>query len=81
MKEGLLYFYRVKHPEYGEIEVTARDRLHAVCEAGKAWGTGWTAIARGCDCEKMGPAPTSAPAPEKKAAPRKRTQSKGAEKK
>lgn len=76
MKEDLLYLYRVRHPEYGEIEVTAQDRLHAVCKAGKTWGTRWTAIARECACEKMGPAPTSEPAPEKKAAPRRRTQSK-----
>lgn len=79
MKEGLMFIYRVKHPEYGEIEVKAQDRLHAACEAGKAWGTPWTGIARGCTYEKIGPAP--APAPAKKAAPRKRTQSKEAEKK
>jgi hypothetical protein len=79
MKEGLVFIYRVKHPEYGEIEVKAQDRLHAACEAGKAWGTPWTGIARECTYEKIGPAP--APAPAKKAAPRKRVQSKEAGKK
>lgn len=77
MKEGLVFIYRVKHPEYGEIEVKAQDRLHAACEAGKAWGTPWTGIARECTYEKIGPAP----APAKKAAPRKRVQSKEAGKK
>ena len=81
MKEGLLYLYRVKHPEYGEIEVRAQDRLHAVCEAGKAWEIRWTSIARECTCVRIGPAPEPMPAPEKKAAPRKRTQSKGGKKK
>lgn len=79
MKEGLMFIYRVKHPEYGEIEVKAQDRLRAASEAGKALGTPWTGIARECTYEKIGPAP--APAPAKKAAPRKRTQSKEAEKK
>lgn len=79
MTEGLMFIYRVKHPEYGEIEVKAQDRLRAASESGKAWGTPWTGIARECTCEKIGPAP--APAPAKKAAPRKRTQSKEAEKK
>lgn len=79
MMEDLLYIYRVRHPELGEIEVMARDRLHAACEAGKAWGIPWTEIARACTYEKIGPAP--APTPAKKAAPRKRTQSKEAEKK
>ena len=73
MKKDLLFIYRVKHPEYGEIEVTAKDRLHAACEAGKAWGVGWTSIARGCTYEKTGPAP----APAKKAAPKQRAASKG----
>ena len=77
MTEGLVFIYRVKHPEYGEIEVKAQDRLHAACEAGKAWGTPWTGIARECTYEKIGPAP----APAKKAAPRKRVQSKEAGKK
>lgn len=63
MKEGLMFIYRVKHPEYGEIEVKAQDRLHAACEAGKAWGTPWTGIARACTYEKIGPAA----APEAKA--------------
>ncbi|WP_297232263.1 hypothetical protein [uncultured Flavonifractor sp.] len=71
MMEDLLYIYRVKHPELGEIEVIARDRLHAACEAGKAWGTPWTGIARACTYEKIGPAP------KKRAAPRQRTASKG----
>ena len=57
MKEGLLFMYRVKHPEYGEIRVKAQDRLHAACEAGKAWGTPWTGIARECTYEKIGPVP------------------------
>ena len=75
MKEGLEYIYRVKHPDCGETEVKARDRLHAVCEAGKAWGSRWTDIARACTCERLGPVP--APEPEKKAAPGKRTAGKG----
>lgn len=64
MKEGLLYIYRVRHPEYGEIEVKAQDRLRAICAAAKAWGIRWTAIARACSYERIGPAP----APEKKKA-------------
>lgn len=77
MKEGLVFVYRVKHPEYGEIEVKAQDRLHAACEAGKAWGTPWTGIARECTYEKIGPAPAPAPAPAKKAAPKRRAAAKG----
>ena len=77
MKEGLVFIYRVKHPEYGEIEVKAQDRLHSACEAGKAWGTPWTGIARECTYEKIGPAPAPATAPAKKAAPKRRTAAKG----
>lgn len=78
MKEGLLYIYRVRHPEYGEIEVKAQDRLRAICAAAKAWGIRWTAIARACTYERIGPAP----APEKKkAASGKRTAGKECEKK
>ena len=78
MKKDLLFIYRVKHPEYGEIEVTAKDRLHAACEAGKAWGVGWTSIARGCAYEKTGPAPEGET---KKEPPRRRPAGKGSVKK
>lgn len=76
MKESLVFVYRVKHPERGEIEVKARDRLHAACEAGKAWGVPWTGIARECTYEKIGPA--DEPEPEqKRSQPRRRPASKG----
>ena len=62
--KGQLYHYRVKHPEYGEADVTAEDRLQAACAVAKEWGVPWTAVARACTFERLGPAP--APAPPKK---------------
>lgn len=53
-KNNSLYQYRVWHPEHGETEVTAEDRLHAITEAAKSWGVRWTGIARGCECERLG---------------------------
>ena len=75
MKERLMYVYRVTHPEYGKIEVKAGDRLRAACEAGKAWGIRWTAIATDCTYERIGPAPEPE---EKKAPPRKLAAAKNA---
>lgn len=63
MNEKELFLFRVKHPEHGETEVTAEDRLHAVVAAAKAYGvTRWTSIARECSCERLGPAPKKPPA-------------------
>ena len=53
--KGQLYHYRVKHPEYGEADVTAEDRLQAVCAAAKEWGVPWTAVARACTFERLEP--------------------------
>lgn len=57
MQEPLLYLYRVTHPEHGEIHVKAQDRLQAIREAERAWGTGWTDNERRYLCERLGPAP------------------------
>lgn len=46
------YRYKVKHPEYGTVEVVASERLYAVIEAAKKWGVPWTHIARECWCEQ-----------------------------
>ena len=75
MKEEALYIYRVRHPEYGEADVEAPDRLRAIHAAAKAWGVRWTGIARECTCERLGPAP--APVPEKKPETKRRTARKG----
>lgn len=78
--EKLLYHYRVKHPEHGEIQVAAEDRLHAVCQAGKKWGVRWTDIARECACERLGPAPKPETG-KRKAQDGRQKSGKGAEKK
>ena len=71
-KNNTLYQYRVRHPEHGETEVTAEDRLHAITGAAKSWGVRWTGIARGCECERLGPAAKKVdrPAARKKGAKR-----------
>ena len=72
MKEGLMFIYRVKHPECGEIEVEAADRLRAICAAANTWGVRWTDIARTCECERLRRVPEK-----KKAPPRKRMDGRG----
>lgn len=78
--EKVLFIYRVKHPERGEVEVEAEDRLHAVVAAGKAWGVPWTTIARECICERLGPAPDKRPTAEQKKKSRAKRPAKPAEK-
>lgn len=56
--------YRVTHPDYGAVEITAVDRLRAVSGAGVIWEVPWTSIARQCGCERLGPAAEEAPAKE-----------------
>ena len=54
--------YRVTHPDYGTVELTAEDKLRAVSRAGVIWEVPWTSIARQCSCERLGPAAEEAPA-------------------
>ena len=42
-------FWRVTHPELGEIKVKATSKLSAVIAAGQAWNVPWTSIARKCE--------------------------------
>ena len=39
-----------------DVRVEAENRLNAVVEAAKKWGVGWTGVARGVECEVIGPA-------------------------
>lgn len=39
-----------------DVRVEAENRLNAVVEAAKKWGVGWTGVARGVECEIIGPA-------------------------
>lgn len=52
--DEVLYRWRIRHPELGEVEVIGKDKLQAVAAAGCAWKTPWTRIARACEFEKMG---------------------------
>ena len=53
--EKTLYLYRVTHPEHGQAQVEAIDRLRAISRAAGTWGVPWTTIARECTCERLGP--------------------------
>ena len=68
--EKTLYLYRVTHPEHGQAQVEAIDRLRAIGRAAGTWGVPWTTIARECTCERLGPAPAPAP-PKRKAGQRR----------
>ena len=48
-----VYLYLVRHPELGETEALAENRLRAVCAAAKIWGVPWTSIATACKCERV----------------------------
>ena len=52
--EELLYRWRIRHPELGEVEVIGKDKLQAVEAAGREWKTRWTLIARACEFERLG---------------------------
>lgn len=52
--EKAQYLYRVEHPEHGEVQVEAIDRLRAISGAARIWGVPWTSIARECACERLG---------------------------
>lgn len=38
------------------VRVEAENRLNAVVAAAQKWGVGWTGVARGIECEIIGPA-------------------------
>lgn len=38
------------------MRVEAENRLNAVVAAAQKWGVGWTGVARGVECEIIGPA-------------------------
>ena len=40
----------------GVKRVEAENRLNAVVAAARKWGVGWTGVARGVECEIIGPA-------------------------
>ncbi len=54
--EKARYLYRVEHPEHGEVQVEAIDRLRAISGAARIWGVPWTSVARECTCERIGKA-------------------------
>lgn len=66
MSENVTYLYHVKHPEHGEVNVVAKDRLTAAAAAAKAWGVRWTSIARECSYERRGEASETKKQPAKK---------------
>ena len=78
--EKTLYLYRVTHPEHGQAQVEAIDRLRAISRAAGTWGVPWTTIARECICERLGPAPDKRPAAEQKKKSRGKRPAKPAEK-
>lgn len=38
------------------VRVEAENRLNAVVAAARKWGVGWAGVARGVECEIIGPA-------------------------
>lgn len=72
--------YRVTHPDFGTVELTAADRLRAVTAAGMGWNVPWTSIAGQCVCERLGPTveePPAKEAPVKKPADKSKTKGTG----
>lgn len=47
---------KLKSKKLPTVRVEAENRLNAVVAAAKKWGVGWTGVARGVECEIIGPA-------------------------
>ena len=47
---------KLKSKKLPTVRVEAENRLNAVVAAAQKWGVGWTGVARGVECEIIGPA-------------------------
>lgn len=47
---------KLKSKKLLTVRVEAENRLNAVVAAAQKWGVGWTGVARGVECEIIGPA-------------------------
>lgn len=47
---------KLKRKKLPTVRVEAENRLNAVVAAAQKWGVGWIGVARGVECEIIGPA-------------------------